>query len=166
MKTVKYVSLCWLLVFGMIALGGCKGKKADENKPVDESKTAESTPVSEPKVAESAPATESTTATEVKVDESAPVSEVKTQAETMDTTQLRTAAMAYKEAIAAKKAELDKVAAQLKEIPVTDLLGEKAKQLKTDVDNFTKSIGALKERFDVFYTGLKAKNGDLSGLQL
>lgn len=119
----------------------------------------ENKPVSEPTAVESTPAVE------VKADESMPVSEVKTEAETMDTAQLRAAALAYKETIVAKKAELEKLAAQLKEIPVTDLLGEKAKQLKTDVDNLTKSIDALKERFDIFYAKLKEKSGDLSGLQ-
>jgi hypothetical protein len=66
----------------------------------------------------------------------------------------------------AKKAELEKVAAQLKEIPVTELLGEKAKQLKANVDSLAKSSDALKARFDVFYAKLKEKSGDLSGLQL
>ncbi len=146
MKTVKYVVLCWLLAAGVIALGGCKGKKVEENKP--------------------APQPPSAPAAEVKADENVPVTEVKTEADKMDVSQLRAAALTYKEAIVAKKAELDKLAAQLKEIPVTDLLGEKAKQLKTDVDNLTKSVDALKERFDVYYAKLKEKSGDLSGLQL
>ncbi len=146
MKTVRYMALCCLLAVGVIAFGGCKGKKTDEGKPVSE-------PNSAPTV-------------EVKADENVPVSEVKTEAETMDTGQLRTMAVTYKEAIVAKKAELEKLAAQLKEIPVTDLLGEKAKQLKTEVDNLTKSVDALKERFDVYYAKLKEKSGDLSGLQL
>ncbi len=157
MKTVKYVVLCWLLAVGMIAAAGCKGKKPVENQPVAEPPSA---PAAEAKPAESAPAAE------VTVDEAKPVSEVKTQAETMDTTQLRATALAYKEIIVAKKAELEKLAGQLKEIPVTDLLGEKAKLLKTDIDSLTKSIDALKERFDVFYAKLKEKSGDLSGLQL
>jgi hypothetical protein len=138
MKTAKWVALCGLLAVGVIALGGCGGKKADESKPT----------------------------TEVKADESKPISEVKTEAETMDTSQLRATALAYKETIVAKKGELGKLAAQLKEIPVTELLGEKAKQLKTNVDSLTKTIDALKERFDVYYAKLKEKGGDLSGLQL
>jgi uncharacterized protein involved in exopolysaccharide biosynthesis len=149
MKTAKYVALCCLLAVGVIALGGCKGKKADESKPVSEPTAVESTPT-----------------VEVKADESTPVSEVKTEAETMDTAQLRAVALAYKETIVAKKAELAKLAAQLKEIPVTDLLGEKAKQLKANIDSLTKSIDALKERFDVYYAKLKEKSGDLSGLEL
>ena len=101
-----------------------------------------------------------------KADESKPISEVKTEADKMDTGQLRSMAMSYKEAIVAKKGEVEKIAAKLKEIPVTELLGEKAKQLKTDIDSLTKSVDALKARFDVYYAKLKEKSGDLSGLEL
>ena len=101
-----------------------------------------------------------------KADESKPISEVKTEAEKMDAGQLRSMAMTYKEAIVAKKGEVEKIAAKLKEIPVTELLGEKAKQLKTDIDSLTKSMDALKVRFEVYYAKLKEKSGDLSGLQL
>jgi hypothetical protein len=140
------MALCCLLAAWMIAAGGCKSKKVEGNKP--------------------APEPPSPAAAEVKADENVPVTEVKTEADKMDVSQLRAAAMTYKEAIVAKKGELDKLAAQLKEIPVTELLGEKAKQLKTNVDSLTKSIDALKQRFDVYYAKLKEKSGDLSGLQL
>jgi len=59
-----------------------------------------------------------------------------------------------------------KFAAKLKEIPVTQLLGEQSKQLKADIDNLNKSVAALKERFQIYYDQLKAKSGDLSGLQI
>jgi hypothetical protein len=149
MKTVKCVALCWLLAVWMIVTGGCRDKKADESQPPSEVQAPESEPV-----------------TEVKADESKPVSEVKTEAEKMDTGQLRAMAVTYKEAIVAKKGELEKLAAQLKEIPVTEMLGEKAKQLKANIDSLTKSVDALKERFEVYYAKLKEKSGDLSGLEL
>ena len=116
-----------LLAVAALVIGGCGGKKADENKSI---------------------------------------SEAKTEAETMDVGQLRNMAMTYKEAIAAKKVDLDKVAAKLKEIPIDKMVGDEAKQLKTDIDNFTTSISALKERFEVYYQKLKEKGGDLSGLEL
>ena len=157
MKAVKYVTLCGLLAVWMVALVGCKGKKTEEPTPPAAPPSA---PAAEAQPAPSAPAVE------VKADETVPVADVKAQADKMDASQLRAAALTYKEAIAAKKAELDKLAAQLKEIPVTDLLGDKAKQLKANIDTVTKTIDALKTRFDVFYAKLKAVNGDLSGLQL
>jgi uncharacterized coiled-coil DUF342 family protein len=101
-----------------------------------------------------------------KADANKPISEAKAEAEKMDVGQLRNMAMTYKEAIVAKKVDLDKVAAKLKEIPVTELLGEKAKQFKADIENLNKSVNALRERFEVYYQKLKEKSGNLSGLEL
>jgi hypothetical protein len=101
-----------------------------------------------------------------KANESKPISEAKTEAEKMDAGQLRNMAMTYKEAIVAKKVDLDKVVAKLKEIPIAKMVGDETKQLKTDIDNLTTSISALKERFEVYYQKLKEKSGDLSGLEL
>lgn len=99
-------------------------------------------------------------------DETKPMSEVKAEAEQMDTNQLRAIAMTYKEAIVAKQGEIEKVTAKLKEIPLTEMIGEEAKALKADVANLNGSVTALKARFDVYYGKLKAAGGDLSGLQI
>ncbi len=101
-----------------------------------------------------------------KADENKPISEVKAEAEKMDTDGLKAMAMAYKEAIAAKSSDLEKLTAKLKDIPVTEMLGEEAKSLKADMVNLEKSVSALKERFEVYYQKLKSAGGDLSGLQL
>jgi hypothetical protein len=101
-----------------------------------------------------------------KADETKPTSEVKAEAEQMDTGELRAMAMRYKEAITAKKGELEKITAKLKEIPMTEMLGEEAKGLKADIENLNKSISALKERFDIYYQKLQKKGGDTSGLQI
>ena len=99
-------------------------------------------------------------------DETKPISEVKAEAEKMDAGQLRAIAMQYKEAIVAKQADIEKVTAKLKEIPLTSMMGEEAKALKADISNLNASITALKARFDVYYEKLKAAGGDLAGLQL
>ena len=101
-----------------------------------------------------------------KADENKPMTQVQAEAEKMNVEQLKAAAVQYKNAIAAKKAELDKVAAKLKAIPVTEQLGEKAKTLQADVANIGKSVNALTERFQVYYNKLKEKGGDVSGLQI
>ena len=101
-----------------------------------------------------------------KADESKPVSEVKAEAEKMDVEKLRSMAMKYKDAIVAKKGEVEKFTGELKDIPLTKMLGEEAKQLKGEIDAINKSISALKERFEVYYDKLKEKGGDLSGLEL
>ena len=101
-----------------------------------------------------------------KADENKPISEVKAEAEKMDTDGLRAMAMVYQKAIAAKNSEVEKLSAKLKDIPVTEMMGNEAKELKADIDNLNKSISALKERFEVYYQNLKDKGGDLSGLQV
>ncbi len=101
-----------------------------------------------------------------KADENKPIGEVQAEAAKMSAQDLKAMAMNYKNAIDAKKADVEKLAAKLKEVPVTQLLGEKAKQLKADIDILNKSVAALKERFQVYYDQLKAKGGDLSGLQI
>jgi len=101
-----------------------------------------------------------------KADETKPISEVKTEAETMDAAKLRKMAAAYKDAITDKKAEIEKVAAKLKEIPVTKMLGAEAKELKGEIEQLNKSVSALTERFKIYYDKLKEKGGDTSGLQI
>ena len=101
-----------------------------------------------------------------KADENKPISEVKAEAEKMDTDGLRAMAMVYQKAIAAKNGEVEKLTAKLKDIPVTEMMGDEAKELKADVDNLNTSISALKERFEVYYQKLKEQGGDLSGLQV
>jgi chromosome segregation ATPase len=99
-----------------------------------------------------------------KADESKSISDVKAEAEQMSVEKLRSMAVEYQEAIAAKKGELEKLAAKLKDIPLTDLMSEEAKGLKADIDELNKSVSALQERFKVYYNALKEKGGDLSGL--
>ena len=101
-----------------------------------------------------------------KADENKPLGEVQAEAAKMNVQDLKAMAMKYKDAVEAKKADVEKLAAKLKEIPVAQLLGEQAKQLNADIDNLNKSLSALKERFQIYYDQLKAKGGDLSGLQI
>ncbi len=97
-----------------------------------------------------------------KKDEDKPVSDVKTEAKQMSTDELRAEAIKYKEAITAKKGELNKVMAKLKELPVTEIKDEDAKKL----EDLNRSISVLKEHFNVYYQELRKKGGDTSGLQI
>lgn len=101
-----------------------------------------------------------------KADENKPIIEVKAEAEKMSVEKLKSTAMAYKEAITAKKEEVTKLTAKLKEIPIAKMVGDEAKGLKADIDEISKSVSALKLRFDVYYDKLKEKGGDVSGLSL
>lgn len=99
-----------------------------------------------------------------KADENKPLSEVETEAEKFSAAKLRTMAMEYKDAISAKKGEIEKVTAKLKGIPIAEMLGSEAKELKTEIENLNKSVSALNERFQIYYRKLKEKDGDLTGL--
>jgi len=101
-----------------------------------------------------------------KADESKPLSEVKAEAEKMSAADLQAAAKKYMAAATAKKGEVEKLAAKLKEIAVTEMMGAEAKKIKADMETATKSLSALKERFQVYYDAIKKKGGDLSGLKI
>ena len=99
-------------------------------------------------------------------DESKPMSEVKAEVEKMSTADLQAAAKKYMDAAIAKKGEIEKLTAKLKEIPAVQLMGDEAKKIKADVDAVTKSLNALKERFQVYYDKLKEKGIDVSALKI
>jgi len=101
-----------------------------------------------------------------KVDENKPVSKVEAEAEKTNVEQLREMALKYKEAIAAKKADIDEIVARLKKIPITDMVGEEARTLKSDIENLNKSVSALNKHFEIYYNKLKEKGGDLSELKI
>ena len=99
-----------------------------------------------------------------KADENKPLSEVKAEAEKMNNDELRASAMEYKKAIEAKKADVEKLADKLKDIPPAELLGEKAKSLNADMEKINQSVSALQDRFQIYCDKLKEKGGDVSGL--
>ena len=47
---------------------------------------------------------------------------------------------------------------QIKEIPLQEQLGEKAKDLRAQADEIGKSLGKLKDNMAAYVDGLKAKN--------
>jgi outer membrane murein-binding lipoprotein Lpp len=101
-----------------------------------------------------------------KADQNKPITAVQAEADKMNVEQLKAKAMEYKNAIVAKKAEIDKVVAKLKEIPVTEQMGTEAKALQADMQNLSKAVNALTERFQVYYNKLKEKGGNVSGLEI
>ncbi len=100
-----------------------------------------------------------------KADENKPIADVKAEAEQLEAGDLRDMAMAYKDAILAKQKDVEGLKDKIKEIPLTEALGEEAKKLKDDVAELGKSLSALTERYKIYYEKLKAKKGDLTGLE-
>ena len=136
MKAVKSTTLFCLLVLCSLAVVGCSEKK------------------------------ETVVPTDQKTDENKAVSQVKAEAEKMDAAQLRAAALKCKEAVEAKSAEVDKLAKELMQTMVADKSGDKVKDLNARMSELNKSAEALAEQFQVYYDKLKAKGGDLSGLDI
>ena len=95
-----------------------------------------------------------------------PVTEVQAEADTMSVENLKATALKYKDAIVAKQADIEKLAAKVKEIPLTEARGEEAKTPKVDLQNLETDLKALKDRFQVYYNKLKEKGADVAGLTL
>jgi hypothetical protein len=152
MKAVIRIGLCMLLVGCLFSLAGCR-KKAETEKPAAgvQIEAAAETPAA---------------GVQAGADIEKPIADVKAEAEKLDVDQLRAKAMDYKNAIVAKRAELDKLTAKLKEIPLAQQLGDEAKAIQADITNVNKAIAPLTERFQVYYNKLKEKGGNLSDLEL
>ena len=101
-----------------------------------------------------------------KADEDITIADAKAEADKMSVEKLKATAMGYKDAIMAKKADVEKLMDKIKDIPPMEALGGEAKGLKADMDDLNKSVSNLKARFQVYYDKLKEKGGDTSGLQL
>lgn len=72
----------------------------------------------------------------------------------MNEAALRKQVDAYSKTIEAKKQELGKLVQKIKEIPATELLGDKAKELKAEQGKLTSSISNLTERMNVYIAQL------------
>ena len=153
MKFAKRNLMSCCLAFSLFLAVGCE-KKTGEGTPPPSAPGAQTQPQAPAQVQAQAPA----------VEVAKPVADVQAQAKTMSVEDLKAAALKYKEAILAKQAELEKVVAKVKEIPITEALGQEAKTLKTDLSNIEASLKAMKDRYQVYYDTLKEKGGDLTGL--
>ncbi len=101
-----------------------------------------------------------------KNDENKSISEIKAEVEKMDINQLRSMAMKYKEDLAAKESEIEKLLAKFKNISSAEVSDTEAKQITSEIESITKSISALNEKFMIYYNKLKEKGGDASDLEI
>ena len=89
--------------------------------------------------------------------ENKPISEVKTEAQKMSVSQLKSIIIKYKKAIESKKNEMIPLKEKLQAIPLTQMFGEEAKKIKSDIDVIKTAIRALTERLNIYSQGLKSK---------
>jgi hypothetical protein len=157
MRFTRLSMVACLAAISLSVFVGC-GKKSPEPTPPSTSGGGADTA--------SAPAPSTPAAAPASVEIDKPVSEIQAAAEAMSVDSLKAAALKYKEAILAKQVDIEKLTAKIKEIPITEALGEKAKTLKTDLANLETSLKALKDRFQVYYDAVKTKGGDVANLAL
>jgi hypothetical protein len=163
MKTVKVITLCFVLLLCLIFLTyGCKKKDQPAETPEDTTTTRESI---EAVVTEKTEEVKEVVET-LKADVTTSINEIKAEIEKLNVDQLRQTALEYQKLIQAKSAEVENIATIIKEVPITQALGDEAKALKADLDQFSKDLNALKERFQLYYDKLVEKGGDLSGLTI
>ncbi|MBD3296228.1 MAG: hypothetical protein GF392_02530 [Candidatus Omnitrophica bacterium] len=86
-----------------------------------------------------------------------PVTEVKQEAKTMDTGQLQTMMDKYREAIEAKKPQIQQLQKDLSQIPVAEMMGEEAAEIKKELTDLKNSVQALTERMKIYQAELSQK---------
>ena len=93
------------------------------------------------------------------VDENKTPEQIKQEIASWDAAKIQKVIDEYSKAIAEKTSELSAKTAELKEIPLTEMLGDKAKGLQGDIAEITKSLDKLKDNMAAYAEGLKAKAG-------
>ena len=91
------------------------------------------------------------------VDENKPLSEVKAEAATLNEAALKAKISDCEKFLAEKKAELDKVAAKVKEIPLDKILSEESKKLKDQAAKISDSIKKVTDQMKVYADEAAAK---------
>lgn len=92
-----------------------------------------------------------------KIDENKPIDQVTADAAKMGQADLQKMVDQYKAAIADKGKDLDALKAKIKEIPITEMAGEKAKTLKDEVSKIADSTGKLKDQMAVYAKELSSR---------
>jgi len=91
------------------------------------------------------------------IDENKPIDQIAAEAAQMGQAELQKMVEKYEAALAAKGQEVDALKEKIKEIPLTEMMGEKAKSLKDDLSEITTSLSRLKDQMAVYAKELAAK---------
>lgn len=101
-----------------------------------------------------------------KADTGKSIEQIQTEVQKMSVKDLESSAKAYAGEITSKKAEVEKVAAQLKQFSVKDLFSEKAKTIKDQVANIESEVSALTQRYEIYAKKYQELGGDLSRVRV
>ncbi len=89
--------------------------------------------------------------------ETRPVTEIRQEAADMTVAGLERMAQRYRAALNAKEVQLTALQDSLKDIPVSQLLGEEARAIKSDIDKISGSIRALTERMNIYLMEIQSR---------
>lgn len=91
------------------------------------------------------------------IDEDKPVAEIAADVADMGKAELQKMVDQYEQLIAEKTAQLEALKEEIKEIPLKEIVGEKAKTLKAELSAATTSIDKLKNQLMVYADALAGK---------
>ncbi len=168
---MKIFAICAMALLLIAATGCSKQTDTPADTMSTEAGTANTAPASKEMAPESAP---SESVTEKIADESREavstlkvktedimadleqsIDALKQKAASFDQSQLQAYVDTYKEMILDKKDQIAEVGAKIKELPLTEMMGEKARALKEQMSQYSDELEALKERADVYLNLLK-----------
>lgn len=150
MKTKVWITLLCFSLGALLIIGGCR-QQAEESLPEEEV---------------TAPVEETVPEEEVQVEEGKPVEDVVVEEEKVDLLKIKETAMKEKEAILAKKEELNALVAEKAKIPVSAQFGEEAKKITQQIDDLKNSINEHTARYNGYMEQLRAGNVDVSELEM
>ena len=101
-----------------------------------------------------------------KVDLRKPVDQIKSEVQTMSAQDLQGNAGAYAKEIKARKADLAKIADEMKNLPAKEIFSDKSKSVKNRLGQIQAEAAALMERYQVYLGKLREKGADLSKVQI
>lgn len=105
-------------------------------------------------------------AEDVMADLNQSVEQIKEKVAGFDKTQLLAYADQYKNVLLEKKDQIADLTEQLKGLSMSEMMGEKSKQIKDQMAKYTGEITALKERYTVYLDKLETFGVDLSAYGL
>ena len=101
-----------------------------------------------------------------KADPTKPIEQIQSEVEKMSVSDLQAYSKAYVSAIDKKKAELIKIGEKLKAVPLKDLFGQAANELRKQSGAVSKEISDLTQRYGVYAKKFAEKGGDLAKIKL
>lgn len=161
MKQIVFYALATMLV----SFAGCKRNEDGTTELMSAKEVGEKTQEVAVKTTEKA-AEVTAKAEDVMADLNKSVEQIKQQVAEFDKGQVIAYADKYKDILLEKKDQVTALTEKVKGLSVTEALGEKGKEIKEQIAQYTEQLNGLKERYSVYLDALKGFGVDLSAYGL